>query len=98
MSFDFTTSGCNAGVNSNLYTISPAKGVATSGYCDIQSNDSPQVTCFYTCTELMYDVWRVAYFYSLFTRVRWLTTVAFKISHARPQFLSRSYACNLSVL
>ena len=43
VSFDVITSGCQAGVNSNLYTISPTKGVDGSGYCDIQPNGSPQV-------------------------------------------------------
>ena len=46
VSFAMDTSLAGDGVNTNVYTISPEQGVAESGYCDIQENDSPQ------CMEL----------------------------------------------
>lgn len=39
--FDMDTSGAHGGVNTNLYTTSPAPGLFPN-YCDIQPNDSPQ--------------------------------------------------------
>lgn len=42
VAFDMDTSGCADGVNTNLYTISPQSGIDSSGYCDIQENDSSQ--------------------------------------------------------
>jgi alpha-galactosidase len=38
--FDMDVCGAQTGVNNNFYTISPQGGPA-SGYCDIQTNDSP---------------------------------------------------------
>jgi len=38
--FDMDVCGAQTGVNNNFYTISP-QGGPSSGYCDIQTNDSP---------------------------------------------------------
>jgi len=46
--FDFDACGGVGGVNNNFYTVSPNGGMG-SGYCDIQSNDSP------ICMELDID-------------------------------------------
>jgi len=46
--FDYDACGAVAGVNNNLYTVSPNGGME-SGYCDIQANDSP------ICMELDID-------------------------------------------
>jgi len=45
---DYDACGGVEGVNNNIYTISPSGGMV-SGYCDIQSNDSP------ICMELDID-------------------------------------------
>ena len=42
VSFTMNTTKAGAGVNTNLYLISPENGVSESGYCDIQANDTPQ--------------------------------------------------------
>jgi len=44
--FDMDLTKVGNGVNTNLYTISPADGVANSGYCDIQSSPN-----YPTCME-----------------------------------------------
>jgi hypothetical protein len=39
--FDMDVCGAQPGINNNFYMISPKGGPQVSGYCDIQTNDSP---------------------------------------------------------